>query len=115
MSDALDPGQRFAITAIEASSRLFENEVNICWVPEHSRASGNEVADEYSKAAASGSASGEEIPDGYRQETSLSYMTRDTTESKPRETTEWISEHVRGERRYRPPPGRVLRDPGTAE
>ena len=49
-----------------------DNEVTVRWVPVHR---GNEVADEYAKAAAIGGASGgeisgEEIPDGYLDETS---------------------------------------------
>ena len=53
----------------------------------------------------------EEIPEGYSADTSLSHMTRVATEARSRETTEWISRHVRPGRRYRPPPGRGLRRP----
>ena len=39
----------------------------------------------------------------------MSHMTRVTTEKRTRETKEWISRHVRPERRYRPPPGRGIK------
>ena len=103
--DALGTGQRFAVAAIEVCSQVLarDSEVTIRWVPAHSEASGNEVADKYAKAAAIGSALGEEVLGGYREETSVSHITRAATETRSRETTEWISGHVRAERRYRPP------------
>ena len=112
-SNALGPGQRFAMAAIEVCSRVLarDNEVTIRWVPSHSKASGNEVADEYAKAAAMGEAPLEETPEGYRDEASLSHMTRTATETRSRETAEWISRYVGAERRYRPPSGRGLRRP----
>ena len=47
-SDALGPGQRFAVAAIEACSciRARDNDVTIRWVPALSGASVNEVVDE---------------------------------------------------------------------
>ena len=65
-SDALGPGQRFAVAAIEDYSRILarDNDVIIQWVPAHSGASGNEMADEYAKSAATGDAPVEEIPEG---------------------------------------------------
>ena len=70
--------------------------------PAHSRANGNEVADECEKAAAIGEAPGEEVPDGYRDETSLPHMPGTATEARSRETADWIAEHVWAGRRYRP-------------
>ena len=69
--DTIGPGQRFAAAAIEVCTRILarDNEVTIRWVPAHSGASGNEVADEHTKAAATGDAPSEEIPDGYHNET----------------------------------------------
>ena len=67
------------------------------------------MADEYAEAAAIGSAPGEEVPEGYREETSPYHMSRDATEARSRETAEWISDHVRAERRYSPSSGRGLR------
>ena len=111
----LGPGQRFAAAAIEVCSRILarDNEVTIRWVSAHSGASGNEMADEYAKAAAIGNArvETEGVPEGYMGETSLSHMARVATEARPRETADWIREHVRPERKYRPPPGRGLRRP----
>ena len=49
----------------------------------------------------------EAIPGEYETETSLSHMTRVATEAKSRETAEWITAHVRPERRYSPLPGRA--------
>ena len=94
--------------AIEAYSRILtrDNEVAVRWVAAHSGASGNEVADEYAKSTATGDALADDIPKGYSDETS--YMTKVATEARPRESAEWIPEHVRAERRYSPPPGRGL-------
>ena len=107
-SYALGPGQRFVVVAIEVCSRILarDGDVTIRWVPAHSGAVGNEVADEYAKSAASGGAPAEKIPDVYSDETSLSHMARVATEARSRETAEWIWEHARAERRYRPLPGR---------
>ena len=109
--DDLGPGQRFAVAAIEVCARITanDNSVTIRWVPAHSGATGNEVADQYAKSAATGEDPVEAIPEGYAVETSLSHMTGVATEARSRETREWITAHVRPERRYMPPPGRGLR------
>ena len=111
--DDLGPGQRFAVATIEVCSRVIgnDNSATIRWVPTHSGASGNEVADRYVKNAASGEEPVEAIPEGYAAQTSLPHMTRVPTEARSRETAEWIRAHVRPERRYRPTPGRGLRRP----
>ena len=81
------------MAAIEVCSRILarDNDVTIRWVPAHSGASGNEVADRYAKSAAVGDAPVEVIPEGYGDEPSLSHMTRVATEARSRETAEWIS------------------------
>ena len=66
------------------------------------------MADRYAKAAAARSRPTDEIPEGYADETSLSHMARVAMEARSRGTTEWISAHVRPERRYAPPPGRGI-------
>ena len=94
--DELGPGQRFAVAAIEVCSRIItnDNRVTIRWVPAHSGAAGNEVADRYAKSAATGEEPVEAIPEGYAAETSLSHMTRVATEARSKETREWITAHV---------------------
>ena len=76
--DSLGPGQRLAVAAIEACSRVLarNNDVAIRWVPAHSGAVGNEVADRYAKSTTSGEDPVEEMPEGYADKTSLSHMTR---------------------------------------
>ena len=73
-SDDQSPGQRFATAAIEVCTRILtrDNELTVRWVPAHSGATGNEVADRYAKAAAIGKDT-VEIPEGYARETSLSH------------------------------------------
>ena len=111
--DALGPGQRFAVAAIEVCSCILarDNDVTIRWVPAHSGASSNKVADEYAKSATTDDTPVEEIPERYGDETSLSDMTRVATEARSREMAMWISAHERAMRRYRPPSGRGLRRP----
>ena len=67
------------------------------------------MADRYAKDAATGRAPREKLPEGYAEETSLAHMTRVATETRSRETTEWITARVRPGRRYRPPPGKGTR------
>ena len=69
-TNALGPGQRFAIASMEVCIRVlaWDNEVTIRWVPAHRGTTGNEKADEFAKAAASRAApcSGEDVPDELR-------------------------------------------------
>ena len=109
--DARGPGQRFGVAAIEVETRLAAacTRVIIRWVPSHAGAEGNEVADQYAKNAATGRAPREELLEGYAEETSLAHMTRVTAEARSKATTDCITDHVRPERRYRPPPGKGVR------
>ena len=109
--DARGPGQRFGVAAIEVETRpaAAGNRVTIRWVPAHAGAEGNEVADQYAKDAANGRAPREELLGGYAEETSLAHMTRVATEARSRAMIDWITDHVRPGRRYRPPPGKGVR------
>ena len=88
--DALGPGQRFAVAAIEVCSRILsrDNSVTIRWVPVNSGATDNEVADRYAKSAATGEDPVEEILEGYTGETYLLHMTRVATETRTQATAE---------------------------
>ena len=109
--DARGLGQRFGVAAIEVETRLAAagNRVTICWVSAHAGAEGNEVADQYARDAATGRAPNERLLEGYTEETSLAHMTRVATEARSKATTDWIADHVRPGRRYRPPPGKGVR------
>ena len=109
--DARGPRQRFGVAAIEAETRLAAagNRLTIRWAPAHAGAEGNEVADQYARDAPTGRAPRERLLERYAEETSLAHMTRVATEARSKATTDWITEHVRPGRRYRPPPGRGVR------
>ena len=68
--------------------------------------SGIEIKD---YTAATGRAPRERLLEGYAEETSLAHMTRVAMEARSKATTDWIAEHVRPGRRYRPPPGKGVR------
>ena len=100
-SDSIGPGQCFAVTAIEACARIMSrsNEVSIRWVPAHQGVLGNEKADEYAKASAEGGRPGNDVPDEYRWETSLSHMTRVATEARSQAAAQWIADRLENPRR----------------
>ena len=106
--DTRGRGQRFGGASIKVETRLAAagNRVNIRWDPAHAGAEENEVADQYVKDAATGRTPRERLPEGYAEEASLAHMTRVATGARSRATTEWITDHVRPGRRYRPPPGK---------
>ena len=67
------------------------------------------IPNEYAKAASEGQTLGDEVSDEYWWKTSLSHMARSATNARTRSTHEWISSHVRAERRYKPPAGKGVR------
>jgi hypothetical protein len=87
-TNALGPGQRFAIAAIGVFAR--DNEVAIRWVPAHNKVADNEKAVDISKAAARRTApcSDEEVSDALLLEASLSHMSGFATEARPRASAE---------------------------
>ena len=73
-------------------------------VPARSGVDGNE--DRLAKEAAEDRAV--EVPDELRWEVNLSRLSRRAAERRPRDTAQWVTAHVRPERRYRPPRGTGL-------
>ena len=118
LSDALGPGQQWARAIIETSTRLIGrgNEVLILWVPAHAGVAGNEVVDGMAgnevvdgmaKEAAAGQVYG--VPDQVSWQASLPHLSRRATERRSEDTSRWIRDHVRPERRYVPPGGTGFR------
>ena len=69
-----------------------DNEITVRWVPTHHEVPGNEKADEFARAAAEGSCPDDAVPDEYRWETSLSYVTRVAAEACGRAAAEWMGD-----------------------
>ena len=67
-TDDTGPGQRFAVAAMEACSRILgrDNGATVRWIPAHHGVTGNERADELSTVAAEGKAPSGKVPDEYR-------------------------------------------------
>ena len=75
--------------------------------PRPLRRHGKQDANQFAKEAASGLQ--HSVPDEQRWEASVSHFSRVITENRSRATAQWISSHIRPERRYRPPSGPGLR------
>ena len=91
-TDALGPGQLFAIATMEVCDRALarDNEVTIHWVPAHCKVEGNEQADSYAKMTARRTAlcNDDDVPEAPLTEASLSHMSRSATEARSRATAE---------------------------
>ena len=97
-SDRTGPGQRLAVEAIEACSRLMNrgNSITIQWTSAHLGAEGNEMADLYARGAAESELYA--VDRAFMHEASFAYMTRLTTEAKISGTNSWIANHIRRRR-----------------
>ena len=78
------------------------------WVPARSDIIGNEMADRYAKEAAQSTR--HSVTERLVREASLSHLAQVVTERRlSTATNQWITDHIRPERRYRPPTGAGLR------
>lgn len=67
------------------------------------------MADDFAKAAAKSSLYA--VDRQYLREATLAHLTRKATERRSKATKDWISSHIKQERRYRPPRGgKILPD-----
>ena len=108
MSDSLGEGQYWVRAIIEVATQLVANSnvVWVLWVPAHAGIRGNKVADGMAKEAAGDRA--HDVPDEIRWQTSLSHLSRRAAEGRARATSQWVTDHVRPERRHHPPDGSGL-------
>ena len=107
--DHCGPAQALAKAVIAQVSDIHSrgNTITIRWTPTHSGVEGNNQADMATKSAASNKRC--MIEPTYRNEASLSYLKRVTTESRSKATRDWIRERVKRKHRYRPPPNGKMR------
>ena len=106
--DDCGPTQALARAVIDTTYELRQRgcSVSVPWTPAHRVIEGNKHADAVAKRAAEGEE--DRADPEYLGEARLSHLTRKTTEARSRATRECMRDHVRRERRYRPPPGRKL-------
>lgn len=105
-SDTLGPVQRFAAASIEVCSRTLGRKKRRhgplgAATPGHR---GQRGGGQICQCRGRGGSPADAVPNDYRREPSLSYMTRAFAETKNRATAQWIADHVKPERKYSPPP-----------
>ena len=110
-SDTLGPVQRFAAASIEVCSRTLGRKKRRhgplgAATPGHR---GQRGGGQICQCRGRGGSPADAVPNDYRWEHSLSYMTRAFAETKNRTTAQWIADHVKPERKYSPPPGKDVR------
>ena len=107
--DDCGPAQALARAVVDMAYELRQrgNSITVRRDPAHLSEESNKHADATAKRAAGGEE--DRASPEYLGEASLSHLTRKTTEARSRATREWIRDHVRRERRYRPPPRGKLR------
>ena len=107
--DQCGPAQALAMGTISFAHQLRDRgcTLTIRWTPAHKGVPGNEHADTLAKEAAENIRHA--VDRRYLEEASLSHLTRKTTETRSRAVNDWIKDHIRAERRYKPPPGGRLR------
>ena len=102
-------GQQWAeaITKVATRLKANNNTIQILWVPAHSGAEGNGVADGTAKEAAESARHA--VPDEIRLQTNLPHLSRRATENKAGAASQWAKGHIRPERKHYPLGGSGLR------
>ena len=103
------PAQALASAAVDLSHQISARgcSVSLRWTPAHQGVEGNEQADARARRAAERRE--EQADPDFLRETSLSHLTRISTEKRATQTGQWIREHVGRRHRYCPPPGGKMR------
>ena len=107
--DGCGPAQALAKAVIAQASEIHSrgNTMTIRWTPSPTGVEGNDQADIAAKSAAANRQC--TIDPIFRNEASLSYLKRVTTETRSKATREWIRDRVKRKHRYRPPPNGKMR------
>jgi ribonuclease HI len=100
--NGIGPGQMWAMAIIENTRIISQSGIKLeyRWVPGHSGIDGNETADAYAKDAAIPE-NEEALPSQVDRFTSLSHISRKTTEKKWKQANEWFHLKCRSNKYYR--------------